>query len=292
MMIDRNESLWLFWPTIMANTWESCLTRYRVTNNYLGTGAPKWAWQGTIFLQPKNFQEKMLAALEQRVTEKETLSQREQRLVDFVRKTVPEKLSARLGWQPRCKPIQLPSGRILLPLYTDTFSVSIMAISDDNGETWFAGEPLVGYGNIQPTLLRRDDGTIVAYMRENGPVDRIRVCQSADDGVTWGAVGATQFPNPGSGLDGIRLAGGHWLLVYNDTLQGRRSLAVSLSEDEGKTWPWTRHLEHHESGSYHYPAVTQAADGTIHFVYSFFVTGGKSMKHAAVNEEWVRAGGD
>jgi predicted neuraminidase len=88
----------------------------------------------------------------------------------------------------------------------------------------------------------------------------------------------------------VRLANGHWLLVYNDTTEGRNSLAVSLSDDEGRTWKWTRHLERAESGSYHYPAVIQGQDGTIHAVYSYFVAGGKSMKHAAFQEAWVLAG--
>ena len=65
---------------------------------------------------------------------------------------------------------------------------------------------------------------------------------------------------------------------------------MSLSEDEGHTWPITRHLEKHEKGSYHYPAVIQGGDGTIHFVYSYFVEGGKSMKHVAANEAWIRQG--
>jgi hypothetical protein len=65
---------------------------------------------------------------------------------------------------------------------------------------------------------------------------------------------------------------------------------VSLSADEGVTWKWTRHLERQELGSYHYPAVIQARDGTIHAVYSHFVAGGKSMKHAPFNEAWVRQG--
>ena len=55
-------------------------------------------------------------------------------------------MSSRLGWQTRCKPTVLPSGRILLPLYTDTFSVSLMAISDDGGKSWFASKPLAGFG--------------------------------------------------------------------------------------------------------------------------------------------------
>ncbi len=165
-----------------------------------------------------------------------------------------------------------------------------MAISDDEGQTWFASQPLIGFGNIQPAVLRRDDGTLVAYMRENGPQNHIRVCESTDDGLTWGPVGISELPNPGSGLDGVRLANGHWLLVYNDTTSGRNSLAVSISTDEGHTWKWTRHLEQQEAGSFHYPAVIQGADERIHVVYSYFVKDGKSMKHAAFNEAWVQQG--
>ena len=97
------------------------------------------------------------------------------------------------------------------------------------------------------------------------------------------------MPNPGSGLDAVRLGNAHWLLIYNDTTSGRQSLAVSLSDDEGKSWKWTRHLEKQSGGSFHYPAVIQGRDGTVHAVYSYFVAGGKSMKHAAFNEAWVRA---
>src|SRR5207245_2066928 len=168
--------------------------------------------------------------------------------------------------------------------------VSLMAISDDGGTTWSASKPLAGFGNIQPSVLRRNDGTLVAYMRENGSVKRIRVSESHDDGVSWGPVGATEFPNPGSGLDAVRLQNGHWVLIYNDTSRGRSSLAVSLSDDEGKSWKWTRHLERQDSGSFHYPALIQGMDGTLHAIYSYFVPGGKSMKHAAFNESWVRQG--
>ena len=44
--------------------------------------------------------------------------------------------------------------------------VSIMAVSDDEGKTWYASQPLLGFGAIQPTVLRRDNGDLVAYMRD------------------------------------------------------------------------------------------------------------------------------
>ena len=290
MMIDDAGKLWLFWPTVIANTWESCLTRYRVSSDYEQDGTPKWEWQGSLFLKPPRFKEKMITELDDLVAKLGPLPPRLKKFEQEVRTTLEDRLFDRLGWQGRCKPTVLPSGRILLPLYTDAYSVSIMAISDDGGQTWYASEPLVGYGNIQPTVLRRKDGTLVAYMRENGPRNHIRISESTDDGLTWGPVGVSKLPNPGAGIDGVVLKSGSWFLVYNDTISGRNSLAVSISEDEGRTWKWTRHLEHHDQGSYHYPAVIQGRDGTIHCVYSYFVKDGKSMKHAAFNEAWVRHG--
>ncbi len=293
LFIDAKQRLWLFWPVIIDNRWESALTHYLVSSDYAGDGPPKWQRQGTLYLKPQDFEPIMRAALEERLKVliamlPDDANTREK--IDQLKERIGDKLYQRLGWMVRCKPTVLPGGRILLPLYSDTFSAGLMAISDDGGDTWFASKPLAGYGSIQPVVLRRNDGTLVAYMRENGPIRRIRVSTSSDDGVTWGPVGATDLPNPGAGIDGLRLAGGAWLLVYNDTVRDRNSLAVSLSDDEGRTWKWTRHLERHEKGAYHYPAVIQGRDGTIHVVYSYFVDAGKSMKHAAFSEAWVREG--
>jgi predicted neuraminidase len=290
LIVDPDKRLWLFYPTILANTWESCLTNFKVSSSYDADGCPKWEREGIIFLKPDDFSEEAKTLLDEELgLIKVVLTDSLKRELDEVRVKLGDKLYQRLGWQPRCKPTILPSGRMLLPLYSDTFSISIMAITDDGGHSWQPSKPLIGFGNIQPAVLRREDGTLVAYMRENGPRRRIRVCESKDDGLTWGKVENSELANPGSGLDGLRLANGHWLLIYNDTIMGRHRLAVSISTDEGRTWQHTRHLEDQLGGSFHYPAVTQGADGAIHCVYSYFVTGGKSMKHAAFNEAWVTA---
>ncbi|MCA9023840.1 MAG: exo-alpha-sialidase [Planctomycetaceae bacterium] len=288
MMIDSQERLWLFWPIIIANSWESCLTRFKVSSDYMGHGPPVWERQDTIFLKPDDFSEEAIGLLDEFIEERKgTLSPQHEKYFGSLKEELQDKLLQRLGWQPRCKPTVLPSGRILLPLYTDTYSFSLMAISDDQGDTWYASKPIMGFGSIQPAVLRKNDGTLVAYMRENGPINKIRVSESPDDGISWGPVGAIDLPNPGSGLDAVRLQNGHWAMIYNDTDSGRNSLAVSISDDEGQTWKWTRHLEKQESGSYHYPAIIQGKDGTIHAIYSYFVEGGKSMKHAEFREDWV-----
>ena len=40
MMIDPEGRLWLFWPTILANSWESCLTNYRRLDRLRRAPAP------------------------------------------------------------------------------------------------------------------------------------------------------------------------------------------------------------------------------------------------------------
>jgi len=76
------------------------------------------------------------------------------------------------------------------------------------------------------------------------------------------------------------LRDGNWVLIYNDTERGRHSLAVSLSEDEGKTWKFTRHLEKSAANdpngtNGHYPSIIQAADGTLLASYTYSLKGNK-----------------
>ena len=291
MMTDSNGRLLLIWPVVIANSWESCLTHVKFCDDPTGTGCPKWNRDETILLKPEDFSGEAIRALEQmQATLPISLTDKQKAVIQTAKVRLSEKLYQRMGWQPRCKPTVLPSGRILLPLYTDTFSICIMAISDDNGASWFAGKPTLGFGAIQPSVLRRNDGTLVAYMRENGYSGHVRVSESIDDGISWGPVGVTSLPNPGSGLDGVRLKNGHWILVHNDTQAGRNKLAISLSTDEGKTWPESRHLEDQPKGSFHYPCVIQTSDGMIHAAYSYFCEQGKTMKHATFNEEWILQG--
>ena len=133
-------------------------------------------------------------------------------------------------------------------------------------------QSVLGAGAVQPSLLRRRDGTLVAYMRDNGPPpNRVFVAYSRDDGETWTEAEKTSLPNPGSSVAALALRTGEWLLIGNDTEQGRHQLAVWLSEDEGRNWRLARHLERDEvgRGRYAYPCAIQARDGTIHVSYSY-----------------------
>ena len=165
----------------------------------------------------------------------------------------------------------------------------------------------IGGGNIQPSIVRRADGSLYTLMRDNGPAPhRLMQSDSTDRGETWTPVTDSVHPNPGSGAEIIGLRNGHWALVSNDTEKGRNSLSVQISDDEGKTWKWRRHLEYDtpgpEAGAYHYPSIIQARDGTLHVTYSFHLSrralprdvdgdpAAKTIKHAHFNEAWVSEG--
>jgi len=50
---------------------------------------------------------------------------------DRLERDVMHAAQAAEGWFTRTHPLELPSGRILVPMYSDGYSYGIMAISDD-----------------------------------------------------------------------------------------------------------------------------------------------------------------
>jgi predicted neuraminidase len=307
MFIDPQGRLWLMWPTILANRWETALMKYRISTNFHGNGAPLWSVNEVMHITPgPEFADTVDAWLQKQearidTLETDALKERARNHFAEIKKQAHDKLTRRLGWMTRAHPFILDGKRLIVPLYSDGFSFSLMAITDDWGASWKTSTPLCGLGNIQPSIVQRQDGSLFTLMRDNGPAPkRLHQSSSRDRGETWSEVTDSQFPNPGSGAEITRLRNGHWLLISNDTERGRGSLAVQISDDEGATWKWKRHLEKDAQNSgreeYHYPSIIQALDGTLHATYSHFwkpLPGedgqpAKTIKHAHFNEEWVK----
>lgn len=210
-------------------------------------------------------------------------------------------LFRRIGWQTKNKAILVDGKRLILPLYSDGLGFSIMAITDNNGESWQYSSPIVGLENIQASVLPKKNGQLVAYMRDNGPPpQRMQMSISKDKGLNWGKVRDSEILNPGSGADMIILENGHWLLAYNDTEDGRYSLAVSISEDEGKSWPYLRHIEYDAGPGENriragYPSAIQSKDGLIHVIYSYTTRRKEDKKQECIKyirfkENWIKEG--
>jgi predicted neuraminidase len=284
LFIDNQGRLWLFWIVVHTNRWERSLLKYRVSDDYLEEGPPNWTWQEIILLQPgESFPEDVRDGFKELEVSEPLWAEYALPYSRMIVEAARDPLKRDIGWMPRTSVITLPSGRILLPLYSDGFNLSLMAYSDDDGHTWRASKPIVGLGNIQPSVARRQDGTLVAFMRDNGKLPkRMTRATSNDDGHTWSAARDTLIPNPGSSVAVLALKDGRWILVLNDTERGRHRIALAVSHDQGETWAHERYLDEAEPGEgrFGYPSAIQGRDGTIHITYSVSLPGqGAGIKH-------------
>lgn len=295
LFVDGKQRLWLFWNTIVANRWETAILNYKRSSSPAGSGVPAWDRDGYIIPKPPN----LAVRVREYASRNEALKAHKE--WPDMEKMIDDKYSTRAGWMTRVHPTVLSSGRWVLPLYSDGFNFSLVGLSDDEGGSWYFGEPLVGMGGVQPSVVQRKDGALVAFMRDNGPAPkRVQRAESRDEGLTWTFATDDPEPNSGTSVQVIRLRNGRWLMMNNDTERGRHSLVLALSDDEGASWKWRRRIEldsrPERPDSYHYPSLWLASDGTVHATYSVFrneLKEGaprKTIRYAHFNAEWVMQG--
>jgi predicted neuraminidase len=185
----------------------------------------------------------------------------------------------------RNQPIVTTAGRWILPAYIQSIYQSQFWLSDDEGATWRPAAPLFSLpNNLQPAVAELCDGSLLALMRtaEGGPTWQGR---SGDGGETWSLCPHPDLPNPNSGIDLLRLAGGELILAYNHSTAERTPLVVRLSLDEGESWLPPKVVEEGDP-QLSYPGLTQSADGLIHLVYTHRL---ENIQHAEFNLAWVLA---
>jgi predicted neuraminidase len=174
--------------------------------------------------------------------------------------------------------------------------------SNDNCLTWkILGSVISNPKNLQPAVIQRTNGELLTYIRTGGKGGRCWQSTSPDNGRSWTAADPGPFKNPNSALAMIKLKNGHLVAVYNDSdsHRYRTPLVISLSEDEGRTWPIKRTLEDQageftyrtdridnwNSIEFSYPAIVQTEDANIHILYTS--DSRHTIKHVIVNEVWL-----
>ena len=109
MVIDPQERLWLLWPTILANTWESALMKYKISTNYMQPDGPP-EWDMMYVLHPKpgdNFPEvvaKKMDAYLGSIQIPEELAEEVEAWKAHNLEQAGDKLTRRLGWFTRADP--------------------------------------------------------------------------------------------------------------------------------------------------------------------------------------------
>ena len=292
LFLNAKGKLFLVWIAVQANRWENSVLRFKTSVDYNGEEAPIWNWQDNILLKPdESFAKETESKFKQLPDAGNGWSAYAPKYDQMIIDASKDISKRSTGWMTRIHPLILKNGRIVLPLYSDGFNMSLMAISDDDGTTWRSSLPVVGRGPIQPALAQRKNGDIIAFMRDSGDEpNRVQTSTSNDNGASWSAAIKTDIPNTAS-VEVCVLKDGRWIFIGNDIEGGRYRLSLYLSNDEGQTWTKKYTLENEEkgAGSFSYPSVIQSSDELVHITYSYHKEHtGKSIKYVCIDVKNLR----
>jgi len=208
---------------------------------------------------------------------------------------------------------------------------SAVKISHDQGRSWRQVDVPGSLGCVHMNVVPLDGERMVAFYRSRW-ADHVWMSRSADGGESWSAPTALDLPNNNASIQVIRLNDGRLAMVHNwasrlDAKERRLSLydeieddtappqpqataessaptafwgaprapmTLSLSSDEGATWPRRIDLElgdgycmsnnskDDKNRELSYPSIRQTADGRVHVAYTWFR---KAIKHLSFDAE-------
>ena len=272
LFLNQEGKLFLVWIAVQANLWEQSILKVRTSVDFLKPGPPVWHWQDNILLKPTDaFAKEIKEKLKSLPSHGIGWAGYAPKYDEMIANAANDAAKRSIGWMTRIKPLLIGENRILLPLYSDGFNLSMLAISDDKGETWKPSLPIVGRGPIQPALIQKMNGDILAYMRDSGDEPpMVHQSISKDNGEYWTATQKTTIPNTAS-VELLRLKDGRMAFLGNDITDGRYRLRLYLSKDEGETWYFKFPVEEESpgKGSFSYPSLIQSNDGLIRCTYSY-----------------------
>jgi hypothetical protein len=173
-------------------------------------------------------------------------------------------------------PVNISEGRI--------FSAPIgprngVLMSADGGKTWNEhGDIRLTdddnyHGWAENNIVELADGRIAMILRADGLGGVLYYAESTDGGRTWPAYARkTDIPNPGSKATLYSLGGDVVALLHNPNPSHRSPLALWISYDGLKTWPYRRVLVPEScdgpQGRLNYPDGFVSADHTmLHFAF-------------------------
>ena len=291
LFMNDEGKLFLVWIAVQANVWEQSILRFRTSVDYNKSGAPVWNWQDNILLKPdQKFADEIKLKFKELPENNAGWAGYAPKYDEMIIEASTDLRKRSIGWMTRIKPLLMENGRIVLPLYSDGFNLSVMAISEDHGATWRPGLPVVGRGPIQPAIVRKKNGNLVAFMRDSGDEPtRVHISESSDKGESWTATKKTDIPNTAS-VELLVLNNGKWAFLGNDIDDGRYQLSLRISDDEGKTWKSKFFIENDLSkkGNFSYPSLIQTSDGLLHITYSYHPEKSKkSIKYVVVDPEKI-----
>ncbi|MDZ4687223.1 MAG: exo-alpha-sialidase, partial [Planctomycetaceae bacterium] len=172
-------------------------------------------------------------------------------------------------------------GRLLLPFQHYLGSPGPLnprngvIVSRDGGATWTehgdirlsADDAYRGWA--ENNIVELADGRIAMIIRADRLGGVLYYAESTDGGITWPAFATkTTIPNPGSKATLYGLGGDTVALLHNPDAKVRSPLALWVSFDGMRTWPYQRVLRGDLTGRFNYPDGFVSADKRwLHFAF-------------------------
>ena len=178
------------------------------------------------------------------------------------------------------KPIVLTSGEWLFPIafwkesiykemrklpqQSDDVSGAYVYKTSDNGKSFIklGGAVIRDRSFDEHMVIELENNLLMMLVRTNYG---IAVSYSYDRGMNWDMGTDSKLGGPCSRFHITRLRSGRILLINHYHFEGRNNLTALLSEDDGKTYPYTLLLDERRSVSY--PDAMEGDDGFIYIVY-------------------------
>ncbi len=188
----------------------------------------------------------------------------------------------------RCKPTFLKNGHQLHFAYDQLSDRYVFQRTEDNGATFTR--------HVGAVKHETPFDETMAYEMQNGDIRMLaRTTQSElaesishDGGFTWEKTKPSGIPSANSRFFIRRLPSGRILLVNNDDPSHKRKrMTVSLSEDDGHTWPHKLCLDERENVSY---PDADVYDQTIYLTYDRDRMGAREIFFTSFTEEDIIKG--
>ncbi|MCQ2446397.1 MAG: glycoside hydrolase [Clostridia bacterium] len=193
-------------------------------------------------------------------------------------------------------PVTLPAGEILLPVsiwkrFPSEYHSAPAELQNSNvclfrdGKAIYRGSAVIDDTTFDENALAPcPDGSLLMTVR---CTNSIRACRSYDNGKTWSEPEKVR-DHTSSRTFLAAFPSGNLLMVTNDDAKERTHMTAFLSEDGGKTWPFSLLLK--AEGNVSYPAGQITPDGRVWVAYDFNRYLDELVFLSSFTEEDIKAG--
>lgn len=182
----------------------------------------------------------------------------------------------------RCKPTFLKNGDWLCFGYDQLTKTYGYSISTDNGKTYTHYYGCEKFDTVfdETMAYQLDDGSIRMFAR--CWLGELVESYSYDNGRTWEKAQLSGITHSDTRFFVQKLPSGRVLLIHNDHPKERRNITIKLSEDDGKTWKYSKCIDSRNGLSY---PDADIHDGIIYLTYDRGRTTDKEILFTSFTEQ-------